>query len=80
MINYTKKGTNAENFMQISFLLKKIWYLIDSRNGQFAMHYSSLILTEEHQLNMLNGAHENYSKIFNECPLSISEGKLFENG
>ena len=41
MINYTKKGTNAENFMQISLLLKKIWYLKDSRNGHFAMHYSS---------------------------------------
>ena len=38
------------------------------------------ILTEEHQLNMMNGAHENYSKILNECSLSISEGKLFENG
>ena len=24
MINYTKKGTHAENFMQISLLLKKI--------------------------------------------------------
>ena len=41
MRNYTKKGTNAENFMQISLLLKKIWYLKDSRNGHFAMHYSS---------------------------------------
>ena len=41
MINYTKKGTNAENFMQISLLLKEIWYLKDSRNGHFAMHYSS---------------------------------------
>ena len=41
MRNYTKKGTNAENFMQISLLLKKIWYLKDSRNGNFAMHYSS---------------------------------------
>ena len=41
MRNYKKKGTNAENFMQISLLLKKIWYLKDSRNGHFAMHYSS---------------------------------------
>ena len=41
MINYTKRGTNAENFMQISLLLKKIWYLKYSRNGHFAMHYSS---------------------------------------
>ena len=41
MKNYTKKGTNAENFKQISLLLKKIWYLKDSRNGHFAMHYSS---------------------------------------
>ena len=41
MRNYTKKGTNAENFKQISLLLKKIWYLKDSRNGHFAMHYSS---------------------------------------
>ena len=43
MRNYTKKGTNAENFMQISLLLKKIWYLKDSRNGHFAMHYSSFL-------------------------------------
>ena len=43
MRNYTKKGTNAENFMQISLLLKKIWYLKDSRNGHFAMHYSSFM-------------------------------------
>ena len=41
MRNYTKKGTNAENFKQISLLLKIIWYLKDSRNGHFAMHYSS---------------------------------------
>ena len=41
MINYTTKETNAENFMHISLLLKKIWYLKDSRNGHFAMHYSS---------------------------------------
>ena len=41
MINYTKKGTNAENIMQISLLLKQIWYLKDSRNDHFAMHYSS---------------------------------------
>ena len=27
--------------MQISLLLKKIWYPKDSRNGHFAMHYSS---------------------------------------
>ena len=44
MRNYTKKGTNAENFMQISLLLKKIWYLKDSRNGHFAMHYSSFLI------------------------------------
>ena len=43
MRNYTKKGRNAENFMQISLLLKKIWYLKDSRNGHFAMHYSSFV-------------------------------------
>ena len=43
MRNYTRKGTNAENFMQISLLLKKIWYLKDSRNGHFAMHYSSFV-------------------------------------
>ena len=41
MRNYTKKGTYAENFKQISLLLTKIWYLKDSRNGHFAMHYSS---------------------------------------
>ena len=29
--------------MQISLLLKKIWYLKDSRNGHFAMHYSSFL-------------------------------------
>ena len=39
MINYTNKGTTDENFMQISLLLKKIWYLKDSRNGHFAMHF-----------------------------------------
>ena len=44
MRNYTKKGTNAENFKQISLLLKKIWYLKDSRNGHFPMHYSSFTL------------------------------------
>ena len=44
MRNYTKKGTNAENFMQISLLLKKIWYLKDSRNGHFVMHYSSFVM------------------------------------
>ena len=44
MRNYTTKGTNAENFMQISLLLKKIWYLKDSRNGHFAMHYSSFLV------------------------------------
>ena len=41
MRNYTKKGTNAKKFMQISLLLKKIWYFKDSQNDHFAMLYSS---------------------------------------
>ena len=53
MRNYTTKGTNAENFMQISLLLKKIWYLKDSRNGHFAMHYSSFRIMTKYQENFI---------------------------